>query len=191
MRARPLVHSACVNRVQRRFHPERYDISIALQSKLAFLSVMSVAFAMPAAPAPPPENPLASFKISAPQSTVKSGTPLIVKLSLTNTSDHDLSWTVGGPKPPVKVVVKNGNDKEVLETPYGLEVHGNGPHPLPFRGSVSMGILKPGATYGEETDVAKQYDLSKPGVYTIQMLWHENVTHTWMKSNSITVTVTN
>jgi hypothetical protein len=159
-----------------------------VRAKLAVLLLVSAGFALLAAPAPAPKSP--SFTISAPQSVVKSGTPLIVKLSLTNTSDHVLSWTVGGPKPPIRTVVKNSNDKEVPETPYGLKVHGNEPHPLPFMGSVTMGILKPGASYGEETDLAKQYDLSKPGVYTVQMLWHENETHTWMESNTITITVT-
>ena len=54
--------------------------------------------------------------------------------------------------------------------------------------------MEPTYNLGEErtqvVSVSDLYDLSKPGQYTIQVRRWDDDTKTWVKSNTITVTVT-
>ena len=58
------------------------------------------------------------------------------------------------------------------------------------REDVRGGSYKPGEQSTEVVAVNDLYDLSKPGQYTIQVRRWDDETKTWVKSNTITVTVT-
>ena len=50
--------------------------------------------------------------------------------------------------------------------------------------------LKPGEDWRNTLRVSDLYDLSKPGQYTIQVRRWDYETRTWVKSNTVMVTVT-
>jgi hypothetical protein len=101
--------------------------------------------------------------ITAPETCVKSGSPMEVRIVLTNTSDHDVSYRVVamGQWSPTWAGMS------VLDSAGKLLPDKRGPHD----GSVFSGKATLGATKSIETrlDVAKDYDLSKPGKYTVEV----------------------
>jgi hypothetical protein len=55
--------------------------------------------------------------------------------------------------------------------------------------SVTLLDLKPGQTLKEACPVDKRYDLTQPGEYSVQASRYDYETKTWVKSNTITLTV--
>ena len=103
-----------------------------------------------------------AIAIAAPHKCVKPGSSMKVKIVLTNTSGHDVSYRV--------VATGRWSGWE------GMSVRdwaGNLlPEKLgPFNGSVFSGKGSLGAANSIEkvVDVAKEYDLSKPGKYAIEV----------------------
>ena len=58
------------------------------------------------------------------------------------------------------------------------------------RAAGTLVSLKPSQDWRNTLRVSDLYDLSKPGQYTIQVRRWDDETKTWVKSNTITVTVT-
>lgn len=137
--------------------------------------------------APQPKKPTFTIQISMPQTVIESGAPATVNATLTNASDHDIFEAIGIPHRAINIKVFSGN-KPVPETPYGLKAHGKDSRP--FVGSVFRAAIKPGSVIKVEADLSKEYNLSKPGKYTVQAeRWDDN-THQMVESNTITITVT-
>jgi hypothetical protein len=59
-----------------------------------------------------------------------------------------------------------------------------------YSGSAAFLHLEPGQSVKQEYPVWDDYDLSKPGKYTIQVSRLDRETNTRVKSNTITITVT-
>lgn len=118
--------------------------------------------------------------IEAPKSCVKSGSPIELNITLTNTSDHDVSYRV------VATGWWSGWE--------GISVHDSTGRLLPEKGSphggsvffakLSLGAAK---SIHSKVDVAKEYDLNKPGRYTIEV-WP--LTEERFKSGNVNVCVT-
>jgi hypothetical protein len=136
------------------------------------------------------EKPPFTITISTPQATVKAGLDVKVEATMTNTSDQDVSYAVGV-GPIINVDVRDAEGKPVSETPEGRKIHGTDRRDGP--GGVLTVIripLKPGKTLAGESILSKEYDLSKPGKYTVQAHRFDGVSMTMVKSNTITLTVT-
>lgn len=136
-----------------------------------------------------------SLKIEAPQHSFKVGEKLVVQITYKSTSDHliivpvtprDSSFDVRdvhGNKAPLR----NQNPRPIVTSPLDLPA-GNG------RGQP----LGPGESVTRNEDVGAIFDMSLPGKYTIQALhlWQErrNISdppeNVWVKSNTITITIT-
>ena len=135
----------------------------------------------------PARSPL-SVTISTPNPTIKAGADLKIDEALTNTSDKPLSGTPDGtlkvhdnngkavtavepPKPDVETVLKDGTRVPVVRV---------------LQGSHQSQIMLPGTTHFELV-VNKYFDLSKPGMYTIQV--SESFHGFVVNSNTVTVSV--
>ncbi len=110
--------------------------------------------------------------ISLVQSTFKVGQPIILKITYSNTSateQYVFSRSGGdmGIMTMYKLEVKNSSGKAVADTEHGLDSKGIGLHSPGF----SSGLIpvKPGGTIVDTTDLSRLFDLSKVGVYTVQV----------------------
>lgn len=132
---------------------------------------------------------LCSITISGPQ-TVHIGEAIVVHIVFKNISDHDI---------PYHQLPGSG----LAEAFYNIYVHdnvGSGP-PLTqygrdarrhlFVGSEVIKLIGPGQSVTQETNLSKQFDLSEPGVYHVQLSLPlpENPGHVVVESNEITITV--
>jgi hypothetical protein len=151
-----------------------------------------------------------TLKISAVQNVVKVGSNVRVKIELKNTSEDDIS--LGGMPcgnkegcPELQgyhFIVRNFQGKEPPLTKWGRQVFGrpkpNETFPRVILESVVSFPLSPGQTYTTEIIVSNLYDLSVPGIYTIQIFYaaypfgvplHEYSEESKQVSNVVTITV--
>jgi hypothetical protein len=131
------------------------------------------------------KNPPFKIAITSAPATVVSGAEVSIKVSLTNTSDHDVRGGVGYTRGNIASIfrfeVRDEHGKLVPKRIY--------PHPeLEGVGTVRFGTIPPGETVTEDQEVSALYDMRKPGKYTIQV-WKRDPKYD-IKSNKVTVTVT-
>jgi hypothetical protein len=165
-------------------------------------------FAKPAAPARG-AKPAISMTLKAPYNLVRAGYQVPVELAVKNISKHEITWAAwrgqheygpgiddefgtgivvcdsrGNPVP----LTKSGRvllseeyflDKDDLHAPE---------NDLP-KGGFAFLRMRPGEIREERKTVAGLYDLSRPGIYTIQASRLDPTSHLLVKSNPITVTV--
>ena len=130
-------------------------------------------------------NPPFKIAITAENSTVVAGTDVSIKVSLTNTSDHDvyggIMYERGNLASIFRFEVRDEHGKLVPKRTY--------PHPeLGFPGSVEFSNISRGETWTQNQEVSALYDMRKPGKYTIQV-WKRDPDYD-IKSNIVTITVT-
>jgi hypothetical protein len=123
----------------------------------------------------------------------------MLSVAITSTSDHDV-FRASAPMP---LTVLDREGKPVPETRYGMKLHGTEPRPVVpevgppvghlggFGSFVGWPPLHPGETLkgGRRSDLSREYDLSKPGTYTIQAREWQLPGHLTVESNVLTVTV--
>jgi hypothetical protein len=126
-----------------------------------------------------PPTPLV-VTAEAPESCVRSGSPVELNITWKNTSDHDLSYRCV--------------DTSWYSGCEGISVHDASGRVLPQRGSPHAGSvfsakasLGAGKSIQMKIDLAKFYDLGKPGRYTIEV-WP--LTDQRFKSDKVNVCVT-
>jgi len=109
-----------------------------------------------------------TITISTPGSTISLGSELRVHVTLRNVSSDTLWLPASVSRTQAEmfysVQVLDKDRKPRPETSYG---HSARLHQ--FRGSVIEVPIAPGETMEEDTILGKQFDLSEPGVYIIQL----------------------
>ncbi len=139
-----------------------------------------------------------SLTISATEAVVPSGSPVKVNIIMANTSDHQmLLWVMDAAERAGKVYradVWDDNGDTLPDTrmnrilKYNLAGCSN-PCPKILGGHGDYLALKPGETSSDQIDLTKLYDFSQPGRYHVQVERAGEDNKTWIKSNTITVTV--
>jgi hypothetical protein len=141
-------------------------------------------------------KPAFSMAISTSRSVVNVGSPLLLTLETTNTSDHDVLLGTAA-----RIGVLDSEGKPVPETRYGMKLHGTEPrpvpprvdHPVPGPGGGGLGPLPlhPGETTRSRWsgDLSREYDLSKAGTYMIQVRRWDPYSGSTVESNVLTVTL--
>jgi hypothetical protein len=154
----------------------------------------------------------ASFALAVHAERVefKPGGPMPVKLTMTNTSDRDLRYSVFTKRCPppiehlsatmrqVQVLLYDSEGNLVPLTPYGAAVQGRtGPVAIPpaaqqrqgfgCGGRGTLAVLKPGESRTEEADLTKEFDIKKPGRYTIRAQRLDKESKAVIKSDAVTV----
>jgi hypothetical protein len=160
-----------------------------------------------------PAPPAFSLSLVAAQTAAKAGSPIALAVTLTNVSDHGLRGhfeRVGESvmrahrledydalMRNVDIKVFDSDGKQVPETEYGAAVHGRppiNPSPGPSSGRFTSApvpfLIGPGKSLHENADLNKEFELTKPGKYTVQAQRYDNESNTLVTSNVITLTIT-
>jgi len=151
---------------------------------------------------PAPAEPKFSLTIKTAQGTVKVGSDVVVEAEMKNISAEDIFYSAlmgRGQEPGSSGFtweILNSEGKPVPLTEYGLKINGlEPPQGEPGPGGYApsgrktvFGLVGPDKAIVEKMALSKEYDLSKPGKYSIQALRSDGKTD--VKSNIITLTVT-
>jgi hypothetical protein len=135
-----------------------------------------------------------SLNVGLNQNVAKSGSGLTAKVTLTNTSNHEIiifmekGTTVG--ELDYDVEVRDDKGGLATKTKYHRAVKGEDTGETTIT-VVSPGPrhLQPGKSFEEEIVLNKLYDLTKPGQYTAQVERKDETTKIKVKSNKIAFTV--
>ncbi len=160
--------------------------------KILLFSLFLLLIAAHAQQKPQSAQPSLSLTISVPETVVKAGSPIKLSITTTNTSDHDVSYIVST-LGLSDVYVHDAAGALAPETPEGAQKHFFSPKHRPFAGSVfsARAHLEAGAKQNVEVDLTKEYDLTKPGKYTVYVERPDPENKgNQLKSNTITITVT-
>jgi hypothetical protein len=128
--------------------------------------------------------------ISSEAKSVKVGSAVEIKLSLTNASAQDIDASANisdltGVDPNFIFEVRDAIGNLVSKREYE--------HPELATGHALLNrVIKPGKTLEEKADIGRLYDMSRPGEYSIQASRRasENEKDGFVKSNKIRITVT-
>jgi len=166
-----------------------------------FIQAAIVVFALCAVTIPAFGQATFSLTISTPHDVVKAGSEVRVKITLTNTSNHDIGVGVErqvssyGEK-HYEVEVQNEKGVRAPLTRHGHIMRGEVPDPpgdlaeqLELGSDLILDV-KPGDVAYDVIIANKMYDLSQPGKYSIQVHRFDPESQTEVLSNTITVTVT-
>lgn len=144
-------------------------------------------------------QPTFSVTISTPVSLMKSGSEVELDIATKNISGRDVYHHVTTLGSTLKITARDSKGNPVPMTPYGLKIHGMDPKNPPVIISVASFRmpLKPGEVFNEKIALSKEYDLSKPDKYTVQVLRDDVLSESDKKlgrgpavnSNMITLTV--
>jgi len=138
-------------------------------------------------------EPPFSVTISAAQDVVKAGAAAIIKIVLTNTSNHRINLThmLGnrGGLYRVDVWDSQGSPVPQAKPRTWLDEKGRRVRQIRVGTGVTTLDLQPGETLKEECPLNERYDLTQPGKYFIQASRYDYETKTWVRSNPITLTV--
>jgi hypothetical protein len=153
------------------------------------LVAMNLATAMPRQTLVP-KQPF-TLVISTEKSTVKAGAPVTILLRVTNTSDHDMPPGFWGQN---RLGVDDFTDVIEVRDSHGRSLMKRKVDPAD--GTIGNGMdemmITPGKTREYVQDYSRWYDLSRPDVYTIQVLrpFSENGKKGTVKSNKLSITIT-
>jgi len=159
-----------------------------------------------AAQEPSPERkkpPATSVTLHVDHNTFKVGTPIILKATLTNQSDHEITTGYDASRGVFVVDVFDQAGKFATDKRPGYH---NGRYDIVelsrtwtpeqlFKSGLLTGNLvnltmKPGGTIEENIEVSKYYDMTTPGVYKIVVESGDPETGSIVKSNPVALTVT-
>jgi hypothetical protein len=126
-----------------------------------------------------------TLTISVADAVVKAGTPVQVKVRMTNISDHDVNVS-GSYDGPVNISYRY-DVRDSAGRPAKSRQHNN-----PISGHSRIRTLKPGESTEDMTLVTEEFDMANPGVYVIQLSRPatDNPKEGVVKSNKLEVTVT-
>ncbi len=119
--------------------------------------------------------------LSAPSASLTAGADIKVDVTMKNTSDHDVFYMVdpSGKLSPFSFDVRDAQGGAVPKVPR---------KPGPgASGSYFRATLHPGESIQRERTLGKEFDLSKPGRYTIHVERQDD--DVVVRSNVITITV--
>ena len=137
-----------------------------------------------------------SLTIAAPKEPLRAGTELRLLVTVTNTSDRNISFiTSPGPIPEDGLLYEiNVRDAQARSAPPSVYLRTRDKRIPTDYGSRFARTLRPGQSFVDQVTVTKFYDLSRPGNYTISvarpMPPRQNLGKGSVKSNPVTVVVT-
>ncbi len=145
-------------------------------------------------------SPPFTLTASAVNDLVKVGSAVVLNVTVTNTSNHEISIWKANSKDQggyvYKVNVKIEKDSSPRETTFGRRIrlhHGNLANITPDDYMVGASgaplPLRPGKTRKDEVNVSRLYDLSQPGNYIVQVQLFDETTKIFVKSNNIMIKV--
>jgi len=167
------------------------------------LVALAVAFGLTAGAAAQCSQPhgggtATSLALRLPMDRVAAGSPVLVDVTVSNTSDQDVSIWGEAPDSFYSVNVRDFEGRLPVETKSGFyrqprevqELDTGDVQTTYLRSSGGACFtLKKATSFTNRVDASKPYDLSEPGTYTIVLGHRDPVSGEEVKSNSVTVTV--
>jgi hypothetical protein len=147
-------------------------------------------------------EPALALRLTAPNPQLAVGSPIIVEVVETNTSAHDISvWRenrqdAGGHIYGVEVTNQQGTLPPETELGHYLNGHADKSQFDPYKisrygsGGGACMTLKPGASFTDKLNAARLYDLAVEGKYEIVVEAIDPLTYSRVKSNPVTVMIT-
>ncbi len=143
-------------------------------------------------------KPCFTITISAPQTVVKIGSPIVLHLAETNLCDQLLPYgsisvqggELGQSLRMVDVRVSDSDGKPTPETYHGKTIHARTTLVPALGPSAPPSYIKKGESFSEESDLNREFVLDKPGKYTVQAHRLDYRSNVLVKSNTITFTLT-
>jgi len=134
-------------------------------------------------------GPLAPLTISAIKDVVEAGSPVDLKVTVKNISDHLAIYPTWGSQGDTKFDVRDSAGNQPLTRRGRVLLLGEGRSDDDFIGGSQAGAgVEPGKTITvKERIPAHIYDLTKPGTYSIRI--HKEILGQMLTSNTVTVTV--
>jgi hypothetical protein len=167
------------------------SISILLFAALLSHGAFGGSASPPYAPAAAPPFTLS---ISASPKVARVGVSVVVKVTLTNTSTHavHLAYMFALRGEMYRIDVRDAENHRPRPAKPQTWIGANGRRVTRTNVGGSVGVLdlRPGQTLTDDYPLNDHYDLAQPGRYTIQVSRFDEETKTWVKSNTITLTVT-
>ena len=164
--------------------------TVSALASLAILLTLPLVCAAQGAPTSTPAEPWFTVSITAPEAVVTVGSDVKLKVVFVNRTDKDIHYAGAGGSarngPAFETDIRDSEGKAVSETRQGLKLHGKDPHP--WAGSVFAATAHPGEKIEEQLLLNDEYDLNKPGKYTIQVR-ERNPKFEAVRSNTISITV--
>lgn len=140
-------------------------------------------------PAQPARSPFL-LTISTPNASVRRGSDVLITVTLKNSSDRERSFTRGpGPYFAYVVLALDSSGKPVAKTPFYRDATEQKPGVI-YGGSYVIETLKPGEEFHQEMPLDKFYELARPDKYTVQFQFRDSASGTIVKSNMVSLTVT-
>jgi hypothetical protein len=126
--------------------------------------------------------------ITGPQSQIRSGSPVPVRITLTNISDREITFSDTNRECDYKIEVIDQSSRTVPETAHKRELVCDGPLVLNRNVLVS---LKPGQSTRDEIIVSNLYQMAAPGRYTVMVMRKvpKDMGQGRVTSNSVTITI--
>lgn len=138
-------------------------------------------------------QPATALVLDAVQDTVKIGLPIVVKLTVTNKSDHDVLLFKDTRDLENRVDVRDGKGNLAPETRLGSRQNGHlDPNlltPAELIGKMICATMKAGESWILNLNVQRLYDLTQPGKYAIQVERDDPDSTKAVKSNPVTITL--
>jgi hypothetical protein len=135
-------------------------------------------------PKPQPDNssvklPSFSLDIKAEKTTAKVGERFKVEVNITNTDSQDIFYDGYGHQAEFELEVRDEMGREVTRVPRGGRWTSGSSAPIP---------LHPGESLHLSTRLDKEFELDKPGKYSVQATRGVSKTNL-VSSNTITITI--
>lgn len=129
--------------------------------------------------------------ISTPKTTVTSGAPLPLNITLKNISDHTIWVPINSADVGIgrtfEITACDSSGKKVPNIAEARPMAGEKHQPQTFTGGILP--VDPGKEISRKIDLESIFDLSRAGTYTIQVRKVEQQTKTIQESNILTITV--
>jgi len=135
-------------------------------------------------------TPPFSLQLKALDSTVKAGSPVRLEVKTTNASTNAISLSKSNPALEYEFSVRNPQGGRAAESESFKRMKDPNKPVMIFR--LTSEVLKPGESATEVVVISEFYDLTRPGLFTIQVERRvpEQLGHGVVKSNTVSVTIT-
>jgi hypothetical protein len=136
------------------------------------------------------------IQIHLRESKIKLGTPVVLDVQVLNntgiTKQISVSPGITFADGYYTAMVLDETGQAMPETAYGERIHGRGDDPRAIGGGSHFGVpIEPGGHIDQEFRLSYLYKLTKPGVYSIQLLRDDLIGKgETIKSNTVVLTIT-
>ncbi|MDE3200445.1 MAG: hypothetical protein KGN79_05935 [Acidobacteriota bacterium] len=145
----------------------------------------------------PSSKPEFSIHVTQPRAPFKLGKPVVINVSITNVTKHDILWeswfsmSKDLPYMSCRFLLERSG-KEVETTYFDRYITGRGRPDDPFKvisGSAVLVPKPPGKMFEMNIDLTRLYQITKPGTYTLHISRYDPATKTTVSANTVTIQI--